>query len=107
MPWSSPRSQHHAAVARKIHLSRLFRFPEPPLIAVKLNLGELPPGVTYRHIYGAALLAGVGFTMGLFVTALAFDAPALATSARLSILAGSSLSAIAGLTVLARARQGQ
>jgi NhaA family Na+:H+ antiporter len=76
-------------------------------IAVKLNLGELPPGVTYRHIYGAALLAGVGFTMGLFVTALAFDAPALATSARLSILAGSSLSAIAGLTVLARARQGQ
>tara|TARA_R100000789_G_scaffold42925_1_gene44419 strand:+ start:608 stop:1747 length:1140 start_codon:yes stop_codon:yes gene_type:complete len=76
-------------------------------IAVKLNLGELPPEVTYRHIYGAALLAGVGFTMGLFVTALAFDAPALATSARLSILAGSSLSAIAGLTVLARARQGQ
>ncbi|WP_113913662.1 type II toxin-antitoxin system RelE/ParE family toxin [Roseovarius dicentrarchi] len=31
LPWSSPRSQHHAAVARKIHLSRLFRFPEPPL----------------------------------------------------------------------------
>jgi len=32
LSWSSPRLQHHAAVARKIHLSRLFRFPEPPLI---------------------------------------------------------------------------
>jgi len=30
--WSSPRSQHHAAVARKIHLSHLFSFPEPPLL---------------------------------------------------------------------------
>jgi hypothetical protein len=31
LPWSSPRSQHHAAVAQKIHLSRLFRFPQPAL----------------------------------------------------------------------------
>jgi IS5 family transposase len=31
-PWSSPRSQHHAAVAQKIHLSRLFRFPQTALI---------------------------------------------------------------------------
>ncbi|MCG6558319.1 hypothetical protein MB818_08925, partial [Ruegeria sp. 1NDH52C] len=31
LSWSSPRSQHHAAVARKIHLSRLFSFPEPSL----------------------------------------------------------------------------
>lgn len=76
-------------------------------IAVKLTLGELLPGVTYWHIYGAALPAGVGFTMGLFVTALAFEAPALAASARLSMLAGSSLSAVAGLFVLARARQRQ
>jgi hypothetical protein len=32
LPWSSPRSQHHAAVARKIHLSRLFRYSQPPLL---------------------------------------------------------------------------
>jgi hypothetical protein len=31
LSWSSPRLQHHAAVARKIHLSLLFSFPEPPL----------------------------------------------------------------------------
>ena len=68
--------------------------------AVKLNIGVLPMGVGFRHIHGAGLLAGVGFTMGLFVTALAFDTSALAASARLAILAASSLSAIAGLVVL-------
>lgn len=68
--------------------------------AVKLNIGALPSGVGPRHIYGAGLLAGVGFTMGLFVTALAFDTPTLAANARLAILAGSTLSAIAGLLVL-------
>ena len=68
--------------------------------AVRLGIGLLPPGVGFRHIYGAGLLAGVGFTMGLFVTALAFEAPELAASARLAILAGSSLSALAGVIVL-------
>lgn len=68
--------------------------------AVKLRIGVLPPGVGFRHIYGAGLLAGVGFTMGLFVTALAFDVAALAASARLAILIGSTLSAVVGLAVL-------
>jgi len=48
--------------------------------AVKLKIGVLPTGVGFRHIYGAGILAGVGFTMGLFVTALAFDTPTLAAS---------------------------
>ena len=61
----------------------------------------LPPGVGFQHIYGAGLLAGVGFiTMGLFVTALAFDVAALAASARLAIFVGSTLSALVGLAVL-------
>ena len=68
--------------------------------AVKLKIGVLPTGVGFRHIYGAGILAGVGFTMGLFVTALAFDTPTLAASARLAILAGSSLSAFFGIIVL-------
>ena len=68
--------------------------------AVKLRIVVLPPGVGFRHIYGAGLLAGVGFTMGLFVTALAFDVAALAASARLAILIGSTLSAVVGLAVL-------
>lgn len=71
---------------------------------MKLNIGVLPPGVGFWHIYGAGLLAGVGFTMGLFVTALAFDVEALAASARLAILVGSTLSAVVGLAVLRFAR---
>lgn len=72
--------------------------------AVRLNIGVLPSGVGFRHIHGAGLLAGVGFTMSLFVTALAFETPALAANARLAIIAASSLSAIAGLCVLWMAR---
>ncbi|WP_448325992.1 Na+/H+ antiporter NhaA [Sulfitobacter sp. M13] len=68
--------------------------------AVKLNIGVLPPAVGFKHIYCAGLLAGVGFTMGLFVTALAFDTDVLAASARLAILIGSTLSALVGLAVL-------
>ena len=68
--------------------------------AVRLNIGVLPPGVGFRHIHGAGLLAGVGFTMSLFVTALAFETDELAANARLAILAASSLSAVAGLLVL-------
>tara|TARA_R110002110_G_scaffold12184_5_gene57978 strand:- start:1240 stop:2424 length:1185 start_codon:yes stop_codon:yes gene_type:complete len=73
--------------------------------ATKLDIGVLPKGVGFRHIYGAGLLAGVGFTMSLFVTALAFDTPALAANARLAILAASSLSAIIGLVVLWGAKE--
>jgi len=68
--------------------------------AVRLKIGVLPSGVGFRHIHGAGLLAGVGFTMSLFVTALAFETSALAANARLAVLAASSLSAIAGLLVL-------
>jgi NhaA family Na+:H+ antiporter len=51
-------------------------------------------------MYGVALLAGIGFTMSLFVSALAFGDPALVSSARLAILIGSALSAAAGLCVM-------
>jgi len=74
--------------------------------AIKLDICVLPPGIRFRHIYGAGLLAGVGFTMGLFVTALAFDTPTLAASARLAILVGSSLSAFVGLAILWLAQGG-
>lgn len=48
LPWSSPRSQHHAAVTRKIHLSRLFRFPQPPLTVASLI-------VLFRWLAGVCL----------------------------------------------------
>lgn len=68
--------------------------------AVATGLAQLPEGITWKQLYGAALLAGIGFTMSTFVATLAFDDLALISSAKLSILIGSLLSASAGLTVI-------
>lgn len=66
-------------------------------MAVRLGLGAMPARVSWAHLYGIALLAGVGFTMSLFVATLAFSSPALLSAAKLAILLSSALSATAGL----------
>lgn len=79
------------------------------VLAVRLGIGELPRGVTWPQIYGVALLAGIGFTMSLFVAALAFPDAALVASAKLAILLGSFLSAVTGVCIIffsTRTRQG-
>jgi NhaA family Na+:H+ antiporter len=58
-------------------------------LAVKKGWADLPNGITFKHIYGASCLAGIGFTMSLFVTGLAFQDPALVVSAKLAILVAS------------------
>jgi NhaA family Na+:H+ antiporter len=58
-------------------------------LAVRLGLGRLPAGTTWRHLFGLALVAGVGFTVALFVTSISLTDPALAASAKLGILVGS------------------
>jgi Na+:H+ antiporter, NhaA family len=70
----------------------------------RLGLGVLPEGVTLRHVVGMAGLAGIGFTVSLFVTGLAFDDDALADEAKLGILAASVLGAAVGALVLSRGR---
>lgn len=67
---------------------------------VKLGLARLPDGVRWSHIYGAGALAGIGFTMSLFVGTLAFDDAAIINQVRLGVLSGSILSAILGYSVL-------
>lgn len=73
-------------------------------VAVKLGLAKLPQGVSWVHIYGLACLAGIGFTMSLFIGGLSFDSPDLAADVRLGVLFGSTLSAILGYVLLRRAR---
>ena len=72
-------------------------------LAVKLGLGNLPAGATWAQLLGLAVLGGIGFTMSLFVTGLAFDDPAFVASAKLGILVGSTLAAMLGLWLLRRA----
>ncbi|MFV0525848.1 MAG: Na+/H+ antiporter NhaA [Acidimicrobiales bacterium] len=68
----------------------------------KLNVGVRPDGVSWTHILGAGGLAGIGFTVALFVTGLAFDDPGLADEAKLGVLAASVLAAIVGAVILVR-----
>jgi len=72
-------------------------------LAVRAGAAELPAGVGWRHVHGAACVAGIGFTVSLYIAALAFSSPALGAAARLGVLAGSLLSAAIGLVVLAGA----
>ncbi|HVM80082.1 MAG TPA: Na+/H+ antiporter NhaA [Stellaceae bacterium] len=68
--------------------------------SVRLGVGRLPDGLNWRQFYGMALLTGVGFTMSLFIGALAFEEPAYEPLVRMGVLLGSGLSAIAGFLLL-------
>lgn len=70
-------------------------------IAVRMRWAPLPLGATWSQLYGVALLTGIGFTMSLFIGALAFDDPDKGIAVRLGVLAGSLASALAGYVVLA------
>ncbi|KAB2886213.1 MAG: Na+/H+ antiporter NhaA [Albidovulum sp.] len=67
---------------------------------VRMGWARLPQGVTWMHIYGLACLAGIGFTMSLFIGGLSFADQALMNEVRLGVLTGSAISAIIGYTVL-------
>ncbi|MHB9003599.1 MAG: Na+/H+ antiporter NhaA, partial [Coriobacteriia bacterium] len=58
-------------------------------LAVGLGLADLPEGVTWRHVYGASLLGGIGFTMSLFISGLAFRAGILQAEAKMAIIVAS------------------
>lgn len=68
-------------------------------ILVRLKLGKLPPEFTYGWLFLLSCLAGIGFTMSIFVANLAFTDVNLLSTAKLGILVGSSIAAILGLCI--------
>jgi NhaA family Na+:H+ antiporter len=89
------------AVLLGLLLGKLFGVYGAIWASVRTGLAPMPGGASWRHILGAALLCGIGFTMSLFIGALAFPGdPAKIDGARLGTLAGSLLAALAGWTVL-------
>ncbi|WP_370584329.1 Na+/H+ antiporter NhaA [Novosphingobium sp. ES2-1] len=69
--------------------------------AEKLGIAKRPAGATIRQLWGLSLLCGIGFTMSLFIASLAFpQSPLLVEEAKLGILGGSIISALAGLFLL-------
>jgi NhaA family Na+:H+ antiporter len=70
------------------------------VVAVKLGIGRLPTGTTWRHLFGLAICAGIGFTVALFVTSISLTDPALADAAKVGILFGSLLAGTLGYTFM-------
>jgi NhaA family Na+:H+ antiporter len=73
------------------------------LAAVRLRLAALPRGVGPGELLGAGLLGGIGFSMALFITALAFGEGPLASAAKVGVLSASALACALGVAVLWRA----
>ena len=72
--------------------------------AVRLGMGRLPAGVGWAHVIGLAIVAGIGFTVSLFVANLAFSDPQTIDLAKIGIFAGSLVAGALGAAVLYRAK---
>ncbi len=68
--------------------------------AIKLRISRLPADINWLHIAGAGILAGIGFTMSIFITLLAFDHAETIVDAKIAVLSASVLAGILGFLVL-------
>jgi Na+:H+ antiporter, NhaA family len=97
-------SLQHAEVGLGILAGLMFGKPvgimTAALIAVKAGIAKLPQAVNWRSLLGYACLAGIGFTMSLFVAMLAFEEAALIDAAKRGIIAASLLAGVAGAVML-------
>ena len=73
-------------------------------LAVTMNLGKLPPGTSWTHVIGLAAVAGIGFTVSLFVAELAFDDPLVTDFAKVGIFSGSIIAGVIGALILSRVK---
>jgi NhaA family Na+:H+ antiporter len=87
-------------VAAGLLIGKSVGIPLGAWIAIRTGAGRMPTGGSWSQLLGVGLVAGIGFTVSLFITDLAFDDVALADAARVGVLAGSVLAAIAGTLVL-------
>ena len=69
-------------------------------LAVKLGIASKPEGIKWQQLYAVGILGGIGFTMSLFITNLAFNDPLLIDTAKIGILIASLLSGVIGYAIL-------
>jgi NhaA family Na+:H+ antiporter len=69
-------------------------------LAIKIGFAEKPTGVNWKQLFGVGILGGIGFTMSIFVTLLAFDSPTLINNGKLAILFSSLVAGLIGYTWL-------
>jgi NhaA family Na+:H+ antiporter len=73
-------------------------------LAVRTGIASLPQGATWQHMISTGVLAGIGFTMSIFIASLAFANPDMLATAKLSILAASALAGGIGVLLLSRVK---
>ena len=87
-------------VAVALLLGKLIGVSGAAWLAVRARLGRLPDEVRWQHVVGVAGLAGIGYTVSLFIADVAFESQVLSDAAKLGILAGSLASAAVGGAIL-------
>jgi NhaA family Na+:H+ antiporter len=70
-----------------------------PYLLIKSGLASLGEGISWKHLAGVGLLGGIGFTMSMFISNLAFNDADVILTSKLSVLVGSAIAAISGLCV--------
>ena len=97
----NPDIQLITSLALSLFLGKTLGVALFSLAGLKLRIATLPLGVTFAQITGTAMLAGVGFTMSMFIASLAFaNTAVLMDSAKIGIMAGSLVSGVAGYLML-------
>ncbi len=74
------------------------------LLAIKTGLSKLPDDLTWRHILGAGFLGGIGFTMSIFITLLAFQNAEIIQNTKITILLSSLVAGVVGYLILSRSK---
>jgi Na+/H+ antiporter NhaA len=91
------------AVALGLIVGKTLGLTAGTALAVRLGVSSLPPGVGWAHVLGVGALAGIGFTVSLFITELAFTDPVIIDAAKIGVLGGSIVAAALGMLLLLRA----
>ena len=101
MSWSALLAPVPLGVAAGLFFGKQLGVFGVTWLAIRMKLAEKPARASFAQIYGVALLAGIGFTMSLFIGMLAFDqSEALQAAVKIGVLAGSMISALFGALVL-------
>jgi NhaA family Na+:H+ antiporter len=91
------------AIVVGLVVGKLLGITGATLLGLRLRMGVLPQGMVVRQVWGVAALAGIGFTVSLFISQLAYTDEALIDTAKVGIFAGSILSGVLGALLLSRA----
>jgi NhaA family Na+:H+ antiporter len=98
------RSPLALGIASGLVVGKILGISGATFLMLRLGWGVLPYGVHRAQIWGVAAVAGIGFTVSLFIADLAYDDPALTEVAKIGIFAGSLLSGLIGAALLSRPR---